>query len=271
MGADRVTANDVRLLLKTRYAPPEWSLLMEVRNQTGFAREERYADAVAMNLWPSRGLEVIGFEVKVSRSDWLAELKNPRKSAAIQDFCDRWFIVAGHKAVVQTGELPPTWGLMVVQGGDKKRLVHVQEAPKLEPKALDRSFIASMLRRANESVNGAETNSTLYDEGLKEGAKRASAEQPHELRQLKREVQDLRTAIERFEKASGVKIESWDSGRIGHAVRLVLQHVHDPLSFRRAMGNSLHPLRSMVKTLEKIERSFELIDGLNDTDEASGW
>jgi len=32
-----------------------------------------------MDLWPSGGLEIHGHEVKVSRSDWLRELKEPEK------------------------------------------------------------------------------------------------------------------------------------------------------------------------------------------------
>ena len=39
----------------------------------GFAGGGRYADAIAMNLWPSRGLAVHGFEIKISRGDWQRE------------------------------------------------------------------------------------------------------------------------------------------------------------------------------------------------------
>ncbi len=62
-----------------------------------------------MNLYPSRGLEINGFEVKGSRQDWIKELKSPEKSAPVQRFCDRWWIVAP-AGIIQPGELPPTWG-----------------------------------------------------------------------------------------------------------------------------------------------------------------
>jgi hypothetical protein len=62
-----------------------------------------------MNLYPSRGLEINGFEVTASRQDWIKELKSPEKSAPVQRFCDRRWIVAP-AGIIQPGELPPTWG-----------------------------------------------------------------------------------------------------------------------------------------------------------------
>jgi hypothetical protein len=68
-------------------------LLREVRNGTGFKRSERYADGLLVSLWPSRGVFFAGIEVKVSRSDWLSELKNAAKSADIQKWCKFWWLI----------------------------------------------------------------------------------------------------------------------------------------------------------------------------------
>jgi len=51
-----------------------------VRSHAGFDAR-RTADYVAMDLWPSKGLALHGHEIKVSRSDWLRELKEPEKAA----------------------------------------------------------------------------------------------------------------------------------------------------------------------------------------------
>jgi hypothetical protein len=59
-------------LLAARYCAPAWAIFYEVANATG-ANGSRYADAVAMSLYPSRGLELHGFEVKKSRWDWVRE------------------------------------------------------------------------------------------------------------------------------------------------------------------------------------------------------
>lgn len=118
----------VLALLQKKFGPPEHCFLSEVRNSTGHARTPRTADALAFSLWPSRGLELHGFEIKVSRGDWLRELKNPAKADAIATYCDRWWIVAGDDKVVVSPEeeLPKTWGLLVASD---KGLKTVKAAP----------------------------------------------------------------------------------------------------------------------------------------------
>jgi hypothetical protein len=39
----------------------------------------RYLDAFAMRTWASKGFRRVGYEIKVARSDWLQELKDPWK------------------------------------------------------------------------------------------------------------------------------------------------------------------------------------------------
>jgi hypothetical protein len=101
-----------------------------------------------MHLWPSapHGLELVGFELKVSRSDWLRELRQPNKADPIKQFCDRWYVVcADAKIVKYVEELPKGWGLMFAEDG---KLVEFIEAPKLNPLPLDRAFVAALMRRA---------------------------------------------------------------------------------------------------------------------------
>lgn len=137
--------NSIHAALTRRYCPPEWALFFEVGDATG-GRQRRRADAVAMSCWPSRGLEIHGFEIKVDRRDWIKELRAPEKSAAVQVYCDRWWIVAA-AGIVESGELPPTWGLLVHERG---KLFQKNEAPKLKPKALTKDFVASLLRAASQ-------------------------------------------------------------------------------------------------------------------------
>ncbi len=135
---------DVKAALRARFLPPEWSLFFEVGDQTGTA-QSRWADAVAMNMYPSRGLEIHGFEVKVSRSDWLRELKDPSKSAAVQRYCDRWWVVCPD-GIIKPGELPATWGHY--QANPNRTIRQVVAAPKLEAEPVTKSFMAALMRRA---------------------------------------------------------------------------------------------------------------------------
>ncbi len=83
-------AADIRAGMATRWAAPEYAIMWEVADATG-ARHSRLADAVMMSLWPSRGLELHGVEIKVSRADWRREALTPQKAEKIAAYCDRWW------------------------------------------------------------------------------------------------------------------------------------------------------------------------------------
>lgn len=141
-------------LRKGPMSEPAHSWLYEVRNQTGYRDEQRYADALVISAWPSRGIWFAGVEAKVSRSDWRAELAAPEKSEAIQRFCNYWWIAAP-EGVVLPEEVPATWGHYVVAGG---KAFIAKPAPELKPQPLEPSFVASVLRnaaRAQERVRKA--------------------------------------------------------------------------------------------------------------------
>jgi hypothetical protein len=142
----RYTATDVRAALMNRYRAPEWATFFEVANSTG-GGAVRSADAVAMSLYPSRGLRLHGFEIKVSRSDWLHELKQPDKSVAVQRFCDHWWIVTPAD-IIREGELPPTWGHLVLKGNGLNCAV---KAPPLDRDQWEPAFLAALLRRGHDA------------------------------------------------------------------------------------------------------------------------
>jgi hypothetical protein len=202
--------------LQGRYAAPEWAYFEQIRDAAGF-HACRTADAIAMNLWPSRGLEVHGFEVKVSRADWRKEMKNPAKAEAVSQFCDRWWVVVGDAAIVKEGELPPTWGLLVPRG---KGLAKKVDAPQLEPEPMDKSFVAALLKRASESKHygtvqrrvDTEVNARMKD--VNKDARKAVEQQ---LNDARAETDHWQEAVQAFEAASGVEIEKWNAGNIGEA------------------------------------------------------
>lgn len=165
--------------LAASYRQGEWVVLPQLRDGTGW-QGWRTADAIAMNCWPSRGLEVHGFEIKVSRADWQRELKNPQKAESIFAYCDRfWLVVPADAEIVRAGELPTTWGLMRV--GDVVELT--VEAPKLTPTPLDRAFLASILRGLHKHEAPAGRLEAAREEGRKAGVEegRRYAERAYEM------------------------------------------------------------------------------------------
>lgn len=128
-----------------------WIVAEKVRISAGLAgwgeNVMRTADALAIDTWISNGLELHGFEVKCSRSDWLAELHAPEKSEPFRAVCDRWWLVTSDRAIVGPGELPEGWGWMAP--GSNGALRRVVTAPKMpDRRPVSRSLLATMMRAA---------------------------------------------------------------------------------------------------------------------------
>lgn len=139
----KMTSDEVLNILEKEYPTPDMAFIREFRAGTGYSYGGR-TDAIAMHLWPSQGLELIGYEVKISRSDWLREIKQPEK-AYLKRFCDRWYLIVPDRDLVKLDELPDDWGLKVIEDGCVKTIV---EAEQLYPRPLNRDFLASLMRRA---------------------------------------------------------------------------------------------------------------------------
>lgn len=254
------SASDLLARIHRRFAAPAYAVLENVRNGTGYAKRERYADAVAMGLWPSRGIDVHGMEIKVSRSDWQAELKQPEKAQAIQQYCDYWWVVAPD-GVVQLAELPPNWGLLV-PSPKGKGLVAQKDAPKLTATPLDRGFIASCLRNVSKkAVRGVEPRDALA------WAERERVLQEREDRavdllrsQHESQMNEIKQRIARFEEASGVEIDRWTSGHVGAAVKAVLAGRLEPT--RRAAADMAERLRRLAEAAQQnVTEMDEILKG----------
>lgn len=144
---DRQKTKELLDTLALHWPAPSCAFIPEFRGGTGWSVEER-ADAIAMHLWPSMGLDLVGYELKVSRSDWLRELKQPNKATPIKRFCDFWYLVVYDLKVVKyADELPNDWGLKFMENG---KIITMIEAPKLKAEPIDRLFLASLMRRATK-------------------------------------------------------------------------------------------------------------------------
>lgn len=195
--------------IQNRYSGREWACFREVANATGAACK-RHADFVAMGLWPSRGMEIIGIECKVSRSDWLSELRKPEKAEAVYQYCDRWYLAVSDASIVKAGELPPTWGLMVLEGGKLK----ITEGPKLTPAPLSKGFVASLLSLAADAIvkPGKEALEAERRAGWQEGHDWAKEHGAIVSDHDAKGIEALREQVEAFKKASGIDITRYSDG-----------------------------------------------------------
>ena len=155
-------------LIHTRYSEvrpgngPRYVVAEHVRNQCGFGgfwaaggyHALRTADAIVVDLWPSSGNLLHGFEVKVSRSDWLTELKDPEKAEAFKPYCDHWWLVVPDADIVRD-DLPDGWGLLAV--GSDGKLRQRRRAPRLDREPMPFGMTAALLRATAKTAKRTAT------------------------------------------------------------------------------------------------------------------
>lgn len=237
------TATSIRALLRKRYQHPEWALMFEVANGTGH-HGKSYADAVAMNLYPSRGLSILGFEIKVSKQDFMREIEKPDKSVPVQQFCDQWWLVAPAKAVDES-LLPKAWGWL---RADDDRLVQVKAAPDLEAKSLSRPFIAALVRRQN-AADASEVDKLVRDQV----EMHRKNDREHIERAIKNRTQQAEEAIQTLAKLKErIGTDRWDyldADEIAQAVKFVRKSgVLGSFSGVESVRNSL---RAALKSIDE--------------------
>ena len=234
----RRDAAQLEELLAVKYAAPQYAFFAQVRNCTG-AAVARTADGLALGLWPSRGIHLHGFEIKVDRGDWLKELKQPEKAEDICQFCDNWWVVVSDGDIVREGELPNNWGLLVASGNGLRTK---REAPQLDSRPLDKDMIAGILRKASEAMVSTVRVQPMIEAARKQATDAAEKSGNYQHRQL-------REAVDEFEKESGIKItDRWHAGNIGAEVKFLLKH---------GMEKTKSDAESLLKTCKRIESDVE--------------
>lgn len=221
-----VTTAALRVAMTRHWKAPIHAIMWEVGDATG-ARHSRLADAVIMGLWPSRGINLEGVEIKTHRSDWLRELKDPGKAEQIGRYCDFWWIHATPD-VVRPEELPPGWGLRVYDGRIWTTPV---EAVQRQAEPMTREFLAALLRRSdqqNEKLARDHADQVLVKERalIEERIKVQVAERT-------RYSASLANIADEFEKATGLSVKELSSyGEATRAARmtaaLMKQDLHSP-------------------------------------------
>lgn len=239
---ESLKTNEVIERLAAKYPSPQYGFLTQVRNGTGYM-STRTADAIAMSLWPSRGLHLSGFEVKVSRTDWIKELKNPQKADEIAMYCHFWYLVVGDETIVQTGELPVTWGLIVPNGKGLKIVKEATMNQSVMPP--DTLFLAGIMRNVAEQCTPNEVIQSRLDAAREKGEEWSK----HSLERVQKELDELKEQCDKFEKASGVEIKRWaDMTQIGKAVKDVMNG-RDKQAQER-LEKLLERARNLVKFME---------------------
>ena len=123
-------AYDIVKALQRRHgaAGRSWALLPELRVGTGYKNlkaninPEQRIDAWAICLYPSKGLCRVAYEIKVSRSDFLHEIKNPEKRLQAMQYSNQFYF-ATPKGLVKPEEIPTECGLVEIDEDGSSRYV----------------------------------------------------------------------------------------------------------------------------------------------------
>lgn len=198
----RITSGELAHEIRARYEPPEWHVQGEV------TLAGRRLDLVAFNLWAARRYRIVGFEIKVSRGDWLRELGAFQKSEEWAAVVDAFYVVTPPKLVCD-GELPDGWGLLELSGS---RLMTRRHATEREgrltiPREVSARFIGALAGRQSQDELTAKLRA---DDALRAEA-RANAERrvADQLADAARRADEAERELHELYRALAVEPRAW--------------------------------------------------------------
>lgn len=145
-----MTADEIKAILAKRHSSLlRWICVTELPTTTSVYSALRIIDVFAMALIQSlNNYERIAYEIKISRADWLSELRNPRKRAAAMSLSNRFFFVLVH-GIYKKGDLPKDdCGILEITSGKQIKLIRRAKRRKVKPMPL--GFIAALARRIKQ-------------------------------------------------------------------------------------------------------------------------
>lgn len=252
-----LNSRDMLRLLEKRYPKLQgFVFLSEVGDGTG-VNVNRYADAVVLQTWPSRGIAIEGFEIKVSRSDLIRELENPRKADGVGKYCSAWWLVLSKASLMDGLVIPATWGILVAA---KKERLDVVRQPKVvkKPKEWSPTFIAAMIRNASEG-NGVEAaRREAREEGFREGQQYSERQQASTIERLKHLEEKVKAFDEGFGRGFGMQHAGPDRARdFGRHARAWMSLSGEKIE---AIKRLAYEISTVSVDLEKAVSNYEAKD-----------
>lgn len=260
------TARDMLDMLRRHYLPdgrqPGGIFAPEIQSYDGARR----ADLIWLGVTAGGGRRLIGHEIKVTRSDVLAELADPAKSDPWQRFCHEWWLVVLHPSLVDGLELPPTWGVMAPPSGRRTRsMTIVHKAPRLKPypQAPALQTLATWLHWRHHNTAEDLARARRDVEALREQCHQLEQRVPRESPTVSREREVVDQIVRALGGVQGGSIGDWYSEvsvedvvaalkELGNVQQLV-QRAQENLQYRRDELRRL--VRGVEAALKRDERT----------------
>lgn len=259
----------VKLLAEKYNETGHYVCATEVSNGTG-AYARRRLDFVAVDCWPSSGLNIMGFEIKVSKSDFRRELFDPSKHNIFFDEIDYYSIVAPDYVLDDQRIIPPKWGIVHVVRNDGGELVFKTVRKPLalhdeKDRKIGRGFMASLIRAIDKQ--GA-TKARLTEERDKLEARiRADVEEKMANGRVVASWEYQRLCEYRDVCAKlgisgyGGEISEWEAKLFRQAMSVVRDIEHVETSVRSMLDGAKCAHRSVKELLESMNKPAAHAEG----------
>ena len=163
---------------------PRYICAEHVRDRAGFFDRGagRTADFIAVDTWQSsmrnERLAIHGIEVKVTRSDWLREIKDPAKAKEGLRYATHRWLAISDPSIARPEELPPGWGLLC-PSGDRGLVAKVQASGLSATERAGPSSLAALLR-AIAKTSAERTAQKVIDAQVADAKRARMAEEMRE-------------------------------------------------------------------------------------------
>lgn len=259
--AEPLTTGAVLDLIEARFSERgEHVVLFDVPNVVGM-QQSRRCDAIAIGMWKRSGYLIHGFEVKVSRSDWLREVKDTTKADPFIPHVDRWWLVTGDIDIARPAEIPEYWGWM----NASKTGLRVQRPPKplnTEPHAdtIARAWAYALIQRAEKrSTDQLERHRAEIEKQVTQRLEDDYARRSKD--HWQRNFEKLQEQVQGFEAASGMALTDWTLGGVGTVGKLAKLIRHWNFTGYKNVATTLKRHIEDLKDLQ--DRTEAVVQGLD--------
>lgn len=253
--------------LEAHYVPagknPDFGVFVPEVSINGTWGVGRRCDAVYAGFTSASGRILVGHELKVSRSDWLHELRELDKADYWSDACHAFYVVAPN-GVVDPEELPHGWGLMnPPERANAKRFKIVVKAHVKQDFNPPWDAVRSIMARAETLKRHQltkEIGSRVHEQVQ---AERKSIEDSARA-SVRFERQRRELLIEKVEETFGVKLASWTTVERNEFSPKDLKAAHEFLT-----GCSDYALNMMREHATNITEAIDALEHFRNNKEAT--
>jgi hypothetical protein len=259
--ATKLSTPALEALLRERYPREKYALLFDVPDAVSLDQRRRI-DAIAFGCWASLGRSLEGFELKISRADWLREMKQVNKADPFVALCDRFWLVTADSTMAKLDEIPACWGWMAAT---KTGLRVQRPAAKLPGcgKSFPRDFVIGVMRRLQDDLLVSPDVRAHIEQRVKESTDRVDERIRWATQKAQAELKENKDAIREFEEASGIEFKPYRMGNIGSIVgqlsKLGWGHGEGLQHVTKLLEQQANTLRATLREIEQARQSLDVV------------